>query len=76
MSDTEITTKKVKLGLKGIDGNAFVILGAFRRQAAREGWTEEEINSVTEAAKGTHSYEGLLATIMEHCVNPLSRYKR
>lgn len=72
----QVIEKQVKLGLKGIDGNAFAIMGAFQRQAKRENWTEEEIKAVLDAAKGTHSYEGLVATIMDHCVNPLSKYKR
>ena len=32
------TKKKVSLNLEGIDGNAFSIMGAFRKQARREGW--------------------------------------
>jgi hypothetical protein len=67
--------KQVKLGLRGIDGNAFAIMGAFQRQAKREQWTDEEIKTVLDEAKGTHSYDGLLCVIADHCVNPLSRYK-
>ena len=67
--------RKVKLGLVGIDGNAFAIMGAFQRQARHERWTDEEIKAVLDTAKGTHSYDGLLATIAEHCVNPMARYK-
>lgn len=72
----QVVEKKVKLGLQGIDGNAFAILGAFQRQAQREKWTKEEIDTVLDAAKGTHDYHGLVATIMDYCVNPMSRYKR
>ena len=38
---TEI--KKVKLNLVGLDGNAMSLMAAFRRQAKKEGWTEEEM---------------------------------
>lgn len=34
--------KTVNLELVGTDGNAFAVLGAFRKQARREGWTKEE----------------------------------
>jgi len=59
-------TKKVSLDLEGIDGNAFMILGAFRRQARREGWTNEEIEKVTEEAQ-SGDYQNLIAVIMSHC---------
>lgn len=46
-----------------IDGNAFSILGAFRRQARIEGWTDQEIEKVfTEAKSG--DYDHLLRTLM------------
>ncbi|QPB12398.1 hypothetical protein [Providencia phage PSTCR6] len=58
--------KKVNLELVGLDSNAFSILGAFSRQARREGWTSEEIDFVlTEAKKG--DYDHLLATIYDYC---------
>jgi hypothetical protein len=59
--------KKVKLKLVGLDGNAYVILGAFERQAKREGWSQEEIDIVKKEAKSA-DYTHLLGTIMEHCV--------
>lgn len=46
-------TKKVKLALVGLDGNAFVLMGAWRRQAQKEGWTKEGIDQVlTKAQSG------------------------
>ena len=60
--------KPIKLKMIGLDGNAFAIMGAFRRQAKKENWTESEINEVlTEAQKG--DYHHLLATIMDNCKN-------
>jgi hypothetical protein len=67
---TETTKKKLGLALVGLDGNAFSIMGAFSRQAKREGWTKEEIDAVlTEAKSG--DYQHLLFTIADHCKNPI-----
>jgi len=58
--------KIITLNLEGLDGNAFVLLSAFRRQAQREGWAEDEIKSVlTEAKNG--DYWHLVATLLAHC---------
>lgn len=62
----QVVDKKVQLNLVGIDGNAFYILGAFRKQAKKEKWTEEEIEAVLDEAK-KGDYNHLLATIMDHC---------
>jgi hypothetical protein len=37
--------KQITLELAGLDGNAFSLMGAFQRQARREGWSKEEINA-------------------------------
>lgn len=58
--------KRVALDLVGLDGNAFVILGAFRRQAKREGWTETEIKTVTDEAMDG-DYDHLLRVMIVHC---------
>ena len=62
--------KKVKLKMVGLDGNAFSILGAFRRQATKENWTKEEIKEVTDQAT-SGDYSHLISTIADHCVNPI-----
>lgn len=59
-------TKTVNLDLVGQDGNAFNLMGVFRRQAKREGWTKEEIDAVLDEAK-SGDYDHLLATLMKHC---------
>ena len=33
--------KTVNLDLVGVDGNAYSIMGAFSRQARREGWSQQ-----------------------------------
>lgn len=65
-SMTTTPTKKVKLKLVGLDGNVFCLIGAFRRQARREKWTDEEIEAVTEDAM-SGDYSHAVATLMEHC---------
>ena len=62
----KVIDKTVNLNLVGVNGNAFMIMGVFRKQAKKEGWTPEEIEDVmTEAKSG--DYYHLLATIENHC---------
>jgi len=61
--------KKVELDLSGTDGNAFAVMGNFRRAAKAHGWTKAEIDAVlNEAMKG--DYDHLLATVLAHCTQP------
>ena len=59
-------SKKVNLNLVGLDGNAFSLMGAFSRQAKKEGWTAEEIKVVTDKCM-SGDYNNLLCTLMEVC---------
>ena len=61
-----MTDKKVELELVGLDGNAFYLMGAFQRQARKEGWTKEEIEEVLEECRSS-DYDHLLVTLMAHC---------
>lgn len=63
------TTKKISLVLVGKDGNAFALIGAFQRQARKEGWTNEEIKGVLQEAM-TGDYDHLLRTLIDHCKDP------
>lgn len=58
--------KQVKLNLVGLNGNAFALMGAFQKQARKEGWTEPEIKAVLDECK-SGDYTHLLCTLMEHC---------
>lgn len=58
--------KTLNLELVGVDGNAYAVMGVFSRQARREGWTQEEIDSVLEEAQ-SGDYNHLLSTIMTYC---------
>jgi len=60
--------KKITLNLIGLNGNAFSILGAFSKQARKEGWSEEDINHVTTLAKAS-DYDNLLRVMMQHTQN-------
>lgn len=65
-----MTTKRtIKLRLAGLDGNAFSLMGAFRRQAKKEGWTKDEIDGVLKEAQSL-DYNHLLATLADHCEDP------
>lgn len=55
--------KKLNLKLVGKDGNAFVLLGYFVKEAKKAKWTEEEINKVLEDAKSS-DYQHLLGVLL------------
>lgn len=55
----------VKLDLIGLDGNAFSLMGAFKKAARRQGWTAEAIDAVIEECK-SGDYDHLLCTLMEN----------
>ena len=58
--------KYVELELVGLDGNAFVLMGAFSQAAKRQGWTKEEIDKVLTECKSS-DYSHLLYTLVCHC---------
>jgi hypothetical protein len=55
--------------LDGLDGNAFSLLRAFQREAARQGWSREAIEAVTRQAR-SRGYSHLLATLLAHTEAP------
>lgn len=61
-----VNRKPLKLRLVGLDGNAFSLLGAFQKQARKEGWTPEEIKTVMDAARSS-DYDHLLGILADHC---------
>lgn len=58
--------RTINLSLVGLDGNAFSLMGAFSKQAKREGWTADEIQAVIDEAK-SGDYDHLLTTLDKHC---------
>ena len=66
MSNLFNPAKTITLNLVGLDGNAFSLMGAFRRQAKREGWSKEDIEKVIEKCT-SGNYDNLLFTLQCHC---------
>ena len=60
--------KKFGMALVGEDGNAFAIMGRFKSEAKRNGWTPEEIKEVLDECQ-SGDYDHLLQTIMEYTTN-------
>lgn len=58
-------TRKVTLDLVGLDGNAYVLMGAFSKQAKREGWEKEEIEKVLSECR-SGDYDHLVQVLMDH----------
>jgi hypothetical protein len=58
--------KKVDLNLVGLDGNAFALMGAFKRQAQRERWPKEDVDAVLDKCT-SGDYNNLLCALMEVC---------
>lgn len=56
---------KVKMELVGLDGNAFSLMGAFQKNARRQGWTKEEIKSVIDDCM-SGDYDHLIYTLMDN----------
>ena len=64
-----VVNKTVQLRLAGLNGNAYSLMGAFQRQARKEGWSKEEIDKVLAECK-SGDYGHLLYTLIEHCDDP------
>lgn len=58
--------KTIDLELVELDGNAFALMGAFRHQARKEGWSQEEIQVVLDEAM-LGDYDHLLQTLVTYC---------
>jgi predicted protein tyrosine phosphatase len=56
--------KRVCMNLVGLDGNAFALMGAFSKEAKRQGWKSEEIKAVIDECK-RGDYDHLLFTLMQ-----------
>ena len=65
MTKTKSVGKKVKMNLVGLDGNAFMLMGAFSQNAKRQGWSKEEIDVVLQKCM-SGDYNNLLCTLMDN----------
>lgn len=66
MANLFTPAKTVNLTLVGLDGNAFSLMGAFSKQAEKEGWSQEEIKLVLDECK-SGDYDNLLCVLIDHC---------
>lgn len=57
--------KYVKGSLVGVDGNAFALMGYFKINAVKQGWTKEDIDLVLTKAK-SGDYDNLIVTLDAH----------
>ena len=55
--------EKVQFDIANSDGNAFALIGGWKRAARREGWSEDDIEAVLAEAK-SGDYDHLVQTIM------------
>ena len=60
-----VNGKTVKLELVGLDGNAFSLMGSFKKNAQNQGWTKEEIKLVLDESM-SGDYDHLLQTLLTH----------
>jgi len=56
---------KVKMQLVGLDGNAFVLMGAFSLNARKQGWNTTSIGLVLKECR-SGDYNHLLCTLMDN----------
>ncbi len=64
-----VEQEPVRMTLVGIDGNAFSILGAFKKNAKRQGWPAKDIDAVIDEAT-SGDYDNLLRVIISHVEEP------
>jgi predicted protein tyrosine phosphatase len=57
--------KRVCMNLVGLDGNAFALMGAFSKEAKKQGWKTEEIKAVIDECK-SGDYDHLLFTLIQN----------
>jgi len=60
-----VNGKTVQMELVGLDGNAFSLMGAFQRNAQRQGWNKNEISAVLNECMSS-DYNHLLSTLIAH----------
>ena len=60
-----VNGKLVKMNLVGLDGNAFSLMGAFSKNAKRQGWSSDDIDKVLVKCLSS-DYQTLLSTLVAH----------
>ena len=62
-------TNLVEMELVGLDGNAFSLMGAFKREAVRQGVSKDECDAVIKDCM-SGDYNHLLTVLLENTVEP------
>lgn len=65
MTTSNKVDKTVDMEIEGLDGNAFAIMGAFRKNARRQGWTDAEIKIVLDEMQ-SGDYDNLLQVLIKY----------
>lgn len=70
--------RRIRLSLERLDENGRALLGAFRRAAESEGWSNREIDSVVIRAAMAGDYHDAVRVLREYVCEPESflRYHR
>lgn len=63
------TPKKAQFDLTSVDGNAFSLMGHWKRAANKAGFTNEEVKAVLDDCM-SGDYNHLVATLSEHSEMP------
>lgn len=58
-------SKRVRMNLVGLDGDAFALMGEFQKNARRQGWEREEIKKVLDECT-SGDYNHMLRVLMAH----------
>lgn len=61
----DLNEDKFKFQMSGKDGNAYFIMGRFRQEARRAGWSEANIKAVLDEAMSS-DYDNLLYTFTKY----------
>ena len=56
---------KFKFKMVGTDGNAFSLLGRFKREALRNGWEKNEVDKVINECR-SGDYDNLIVTLIKY----------
>lgn len=63
--EKKLHCKPIELDLVGIDGNAFSLMGVWRREAKKQDRTSEEIEAVLKDCQ-SGDYNNLLQVLIQH----------
>lgn len=59
--------KLPKYSMVGKDGNAFFLIGGWRKAARKAGWPDQEIKRITDEAQ-SGDYDHVLQTLLKYSV--------